>query len=108
MAIAVTEGGIFKHYYVQIFLPSKNGLANTVDIECKNRESQMRLFYYLNRSGVEDLYYGDILDLKFANEIINDQRRDLKEYKRQLDELDGLLNKYQLTFEELEEILDKR
>lgn len=51
------------------------------------------------------------LSIQFDNrnkELIseNEQLKSEKEhYKKQVDELDGLLNKYEITFEELEEIL---
>ncbi len=38
-------------------------------------------------------------------DLLNTQHETIQDQKRQLDELDGLLNKFEVTFEELEDIL---
>ena len=38
-------------------------------------------------------------------ELLNEQNETIQDQKRQLDELDGLLNKFEVTFEELEDVL---
>ena len=72
---------------------------------------------YINKSskdmellvGVLNELWEELVELK--NKQIksieeNEQLKSEKEhYKKQVDELDGLLNKYEITFEELEEIL---
>ena len=82
MAIMITTGHIFKHYWVRIHLNSDNGIPKYVDIECKNKKSQRKLIDFLTHQ-YSDLKYGDITDLKLANEIIDDQRKMIKELKKE-------------------------
>lgn len=44
-------------------------------------------------------YVSEVVDL------LNEQHERIQDQKRQLDELDGLLNEFEVTFEELEDIL---
>lgn len=46
-----------------------------------------------------------IISLYECCDLLNEQHETIHDQKRQLDELDGLLNKFEVTFEELEDIL---
>ena len=53
--------------------------------------------------------YNEIYDKWVDKKIENNKlKKENEQLKRQVDDLDGLLNTNQITFEELEEILEKR
>lgn len=53
----------------------------------------------------EDEVYYFCVDLEKIADMLNAQHETIQDQKRQLDELDGLLNEFEVTFEELEDIL---
>ena len=55
-----------------------------------------------------DLDVNSTLSVEEVVDLLNKYSKENEQLKRQVDELDGLLNAYQITFEELEEILEKR
>lgn len=85
-AIMVTTGKIFKHYYVNIHLHRDINIRQIISIECKNRENQEELFDYINHK-YDDLKFGDVTNLKFANEVIESQRGRIAELKKENGEL---------------------
>lgn len=85
-AVMITTGKIFKHYYVNIHLHRGIGIQQIISIECKDKENQKKLFDYINHK-YDDLRFGDVTNLKIANEIIDDQRNIIKELKKENNEL---------------------